>query len=303
MPQSYKEVKGVAQTFVASKMFSGIASDSQAFTKILAGMELGIAPFAAMRAVHVIQGQATLSANVMAAMVKRSGRYDYRVLKKEQDQCVIEFFEIRDGKRESVGKETFDQSEAEAAKLTGKDNWRAYPKAMMFARCMSNGVRTYCPDVFNGMSIYTPDELGGKVNHDGEFIDGEVVEVATPVQAPAIEGAPEPVAAATTDEPIVEAPEPQPSRADRKASVQEIEAELEAKVMKTMTDDKGPTDEQLDMIRELRKELGYKESVTEGKLKLVKTKDQAWASIKKLEQELEEAGSLEPQVTEPEPAA
>jgi len=176
---------------------------SMAITKIMAGQELGLAPFASMRAVHVIEGNATLSANTMAGMVKSSGRYDYDIKKKELDGCVIDFYEIRSGKRTKIGTETSDIDEARMAgmfdseceeaplkhnirKITMykkgggswqkdgcncKANWKNYPKAMMFARAISNGVRSYCPDVFSGMLVYTPDELAAQVNASGEVID------------------------------------------------------------------------------------------------------------------------------------
>lgn len=190
---SYGEIERIGKAFVASAMFGkDVNRVSIAITKIMAGQELGIAPFAAMRAIHIIEGTATLSANTMAGMVKSSGRYDYTVVDKSTDRCVIDFFEIRGGKRIKLGTETFDVSEARSADLLDpecteapdkhavrqvsrynkwrrqnetvegclcKDNWKKYPKAMMFARCMSNGVRTYCPDVFNGLAVYTPDEL------------------------------------------------------------------------------------------------------------------------------------------------
>lgn len=179
---SYQEVEQIGKAFVASGMFGrDIDRVSKAITKIMAGQELGMAPFAAMRAIHVIEGNATLSANTMAAMIKRSGRYDYEVKEKSATKCVIDYFETRGGTRRKIGTETFDEDEARAAGLLSKSNWRNYPKAMMFARCMSNGVRTYAPDVFNGMLVYTPDEMGGKVDVSGDYagaIDGEVIEPA-----------------------------------------------------------------------------------------------------------------------------
>ena len=174
---SYPEIEKLARAFVASGMFGrDMDKISKGITKIMAGQELGLAPFASMRAVYVIEGNATLSANTMAGMVKSSGRYDYEVLKKEKDVCEIAFFEVRNGKRIKLGVESFDEEEAKAAGLLHKNNWKNYPKAMMFARCISNGVRTYCPDVFSGMVVYTPDELDGQVNASGDFIEGEVVE-------------------------------------------------------------------------------------------------------------------------------
>ena len=201
---SYAEIEQIGKAFVASKMFGDdMDRTSMAITKIMAGQELGLAPFASMRAVHVIEGNATLSANTMAGMVKSSGRYDYDIKKKELDGCVIDFYEIRSGKRTKIGTETFDIDEARMAgmfdseceeaplkhnirKITMykkgggswqkdgcncKANWKNYPKAMMFARCISNGTRTYCPDVFSGMLVYTPDELNARVGHDGMVID------------------------------------------------------------------------------------------------------------------------------------
>lgn len=169
---SYAEIEKTARAFVASGMFGrDMDKISKGITKIMAGQELGLAPFASMRAVHVIEGNATLSANTMAGMVKSSGRYDYEVKKKEVGECVIDFFEYRNGKRIKIGTESFDESEAKAAGLMNKQNWQKYPKAMMFARCISNGVRTYCPDVFSGMLVYTPDELNARVGDDGNVID------------------------------------------------------------------------------------------------------------------------------------
>ena len=169
---SYGEIEKVSKAFVASGMFGrDMDKISKGITKIMAGQELGLAPFASMRAVHVIEGNATLSANTMAGMVKSSGRYDYEVKKKETDACVIDFFEHRNGKRVKIGTESFDAEEAKSAGLLNKQNWQKYPKAMMFARCISNGVRTYCPDVFSGMLVYTPDELNARVGDDGNVID------------------------------------------------------------------------------------------------------------------------------------
>lgn len=201
---SYAEIEQIGKAFVASKMFGDdMDRTSMAITKIMAGQELGLAPFASMRAVHVIEGNATLSANTMAGMVKSSGRYDYDIKKKDLTGCEIDFFEMRSGKRVKIGSETFDIDEARMAgmfdpectnaplehnirKITMykkgggswqkdgcncKANWKNYPKAMLFARCISNGVRTYCPDVFSGMLVYTPDELNAQVRADGTVID------------------------------------------------------------------------------------------------------------------------------------
>jgi len=38
-------------------------------------------------------------------------------------------------------------------------SWGRWPAAMVYARCLTAGARTYCPEVFCGTAIYTPDEL------------------------------------------------------------------------------------------------------------------------------------------------
>jgi hypothetical protein len=142
------EIKNVAVAMATSGMFPDIAKDSaKAFVKIMAGQEMGIAPFQAMSDISIIQGKAAAGGNIYASKVKANPRYDYKVDRWERDGCSITFFEIgRDGKREKLGTSTFDKEDATAAGLLSKDNWRKFPRNMYFNRAMTAGVRTFCPD-------------------------------------------------------------------------------------------------------------------------------------------------------------
>ncbi|HEX7313265.1 MAG TPA: hypothetical protein VF297_05065 [Pyrinomonadaceae bacterium] len=169
-PVARYEAPDIFQTgemLARSGYFQDARDAAQTFVKILAGRELGIGDIAAMTGIYIVKGRVTLSANLMAALVKRSGRYNYRVVEMTDKGCEIEFFE--DG--QPVGRSSFHEHEARAAGLTGGDNWKKFPRNMYFARAMSNGVKWYCPDV-SMAPIYTPDELGAQV--DGE--SGEVIE-------------------------------------------------------------------------------------------------------------------------------
>lgn len=146
-----------AQAFKASGMFPDLQSEAQAYVKILAGDELGIPPMAAMGGINVIKGKATLSANLLATLVKRHPNYDYKVLAHDAEVCRIEFTQHG----EVVGVSEFSTEDAKRAGLSGK-NWLAYPQAMMFARALTQGVRWYCPDVTAGSAAYTPEELGAE---------------------------------------------------------------------------------------------------------------------------------------------
>lgn len=191
---------------------SGYFKDSQqagqAIVKVLAGRELGFGPIASMTGINIIQGKIGIGANLIAAAVKRSGRYDYRVLTMTEKVCDIEFFENVNGKRESIGKSTFT---AEDAAKAGTQNMGKFPRNMLFARAISNGVKWYTPDVTGG-PVYTPEELGATVNEDGEIIDarpapvvalGQIVTPGGVVSASVVSQptpAPEPVKALTDDQ-------------------------------------------------------------------------------------------------------
>ena len=165
------ELNKVADNMIKSGLFKDVQSMAQASVKIMAGQEYGIGPFAAMRSIHIIQGNATLAAGLMASKVKAHPKYDYRVKTLDDTGCIISFFENVEGKAVHLGDSKFDRDDAINAGLAGKDNWKKYPRNMYFSRAISNGVRFYCPDVFYGLSVYTPDEI------DADWVDVEGVDV------------------------------------------------------------------------------------------------------------------------------
>lgn len=165
-----------------SRYFTDASDASQAIVKVLAGRELGIGPIASMTGIHIIKGKPSLGANLLASCLKRSGRYDYRVKELTDKNVSLEFFEVIGGKRESIGVSSFSFAEAQKA---GTQNLDKFPRNMLFARALSNGVRWFCPDVTGG-PVYTPEELGAPVNGDGEIIESsaKLVTPEQPKQAP-----------------------------------------------------------------------------------------------------------------------
>jgi hypothetical protein len=141
----------IGETFFKSGMFSDIKSAQQAVVKIMAGAEMGISPFAAMSGIHIIQGKPTIGAGLMAARVKGFGKYDYKVLEHSDKICSIEYFQGAN----SLGISTFT---IEDAKKAGTKNLDKFPKNMLFARAMSNGVKWYTPDIYEN-PVYVPEEM------------------------------------------------------------------------------------------------------------------------------------------------
>jgi hypothetical protein len=84
-------------------------------------------------------------------MVKSSGKYNYRVTEQTDKVCSIDFYEGA----ELIGTSTFT---IEDAKKAGTKNTDKFPRNMLFARAMSNGVKWYTPDVFAG-PVYVPEEM------------------------------------------------------------------------------------------------------------------------------------------------
>lgn len=180
--ETIADLQLVSKMYAESGFFKDAASVAKAFVKIQTGHEMGIPPMAAMTGIAIIQDKPVVGANILAAKVKMSG-YDYRVRYLGNDGCKIEFF-AKNG--ESLGMSEFMESDAKAAGLTGKDNWKKYARNMYFARAISNGQRWYCPDATSGTTVYTPDELGGKVDEEGNpvvdkqgnaVIDAEYTEI------------------------------------------------------------------------------------------------------------------------------
>jgi hypothetical protein len=148
------------------------AEVSQAVTKVLAGYELGITPIAAITGIHVIKGRIALSANLLATLIKRHPDYDYKIKSLTNDECTVLFFE----NGEEIGESTFTIEDAEKAGLLKADSgWVKFPRNMLFARAISNGVKWFCPQLTSGAPIYTPEELGENVDEEGRIIEAEIV--------------------------------------------------------------------------------------------------------------------------------
>jgi hypothetical protein len=191
----------VAKMLAESGFFGEVRDAGKALAKILAGQELGMGPIASLMGVYYQQGKVSYSANIMAAAVKKNGQYTYRVRHHDDERCSLEFFTRSSGGWESIGTSDFTMEDAERAGLTtgaNKHNWKNYPRNMLFARAMSNGVKWHTPDVFGGVTPYTPDEIGAEVvvGDDGEMrpvvsdapaLSGDVIDPAPSGWTPAAE--------------------------------------------------------------------------------------------------------------------
>jgi hypothetical protein len=191
----------LASHLARSGFFKDAAGGYQAFAKLLFGRDLGLSATAAMTGVHLVEGKPELSANLQAQMVRcyvgvHGERYDYKVLTPEDRrhvECKIVFYRVIEGRRELLGEEKFTMQDAERAELTrssrtGKpSNYLRYPRNMLFARAMSNGVAFHCPEVTGGIRVYHQGEIEphtpanpGAAHTAAQIPDAQVVEEHAP---------------------------------------------------------------------------------------------------------------------------
>lgn len=143
-----------SKVVVASRVFAQFRTPAEVAVAILAGREQGLRSIESLNSVFFVNGRPTWTANALAGFVKKSRRYDYRVKTRTETVCELVFSE----KGEEVGTSTWTIKDAERAGLHTKDVWRKYPRQMLFARALSEGVRVYCPDLIAG-GAYVVGEL------------------------------------------------------------------------------------------------------------------------------------------------
>lgn len=166
-----RELKELATVFVESGAFPDIKQVAQAMVKIIAGQELGFSPIVSMTGIHFFQGKVEFSSTLKAALIKDSGKYEYKILQHTNDCCEVAFYQRIGNEIKSLGTPVFYTIEdAQQAGLLSKDNWKKYRKDMLFAACIRQGTRRYCADVLRGVSADTDVEP----NDDGP-IDANAV--------------------------------------------------------------------------------------------------------------------------------
>ena len=169
----YQEMEKMAAVIANSGLF-GVKNPVQALALMLVAASEGLHPATAARDYHVIQGRPALKADAMLAKFQAAGG---KVEWHEYGQiCCKATFSHPQGGKVTI-EWTFEM--AKAAGLTGKDVWKQYPRAMLRARVISEGIRTVYPAVLCGM--YAPEEVRDMVDVEGA---AEVSAPDYPQQAP-----------------------------------------------------------------------------------------------------------------------
>lgn len=185
------ELEAMATHIVKSGLF-GMKRQEEAVALMLVAQAEGRHPGTVAAEYHIIQGRPALKADaILARFQSAGGKVEW---KDYTDTKVSGTFSHPAGGSLYVD---WDMERAKAAGLGGKDNWKKYPRQMLRARVISDGVRGVYPAVLQG--FYTPEEVQ-------DFVSAPAANAPVAVSAtPVIEDKPKPAKKAKEVAPVIEA--------------------------------------------------------------------------------------------------
>ena len=141
----------LADAFCRSGLF-GVKTKEQAIALMAICEAEGLHPAKAVQEYHIIQGRPALKADAMLARFQSAG--GKVAWSSMTDVRVSGTFTHAQGGSVEI---EWTIEMAKRAGLTKNPTWNQYPRAMLRARCISEGIRTVFPGVVVG--TYTPEEV------------------------------------------------------------------------------------------------------------------------------------------------
>ena len=158
---------------VAKSNLFGCKTPDQAMALMLLAQAEGVHPAKAIQDYHIIEGKPALRADAMLARFQAAGgRVEWTSY---TDERVAAKFSHPQGGTIEVD---WDQARAKAAGLLNRKNWQSYPRQMLRARVISEGVRTVYPGASSG--IYTAEEVQDMAPAEPVRVEAVAVETAPP---------------------------------------------------------------------------------------------------------------------------
>lgn len=147
----FNEIENMALAVSKSKLF-GVNTPEQAMSLMILCQAEGLHPGIAMRDYHIIKGRPALKADAMLARFQQAGgKVEW---KEYTDEKVTGVFSHPAGGTLEL---SWSLEQAKRIGIADKDNWKNYPRAMLRARVISEGIRSVYPGCVVG--VYTPEEV------------------------------------------------------------------------------------------------------------------------------------------------
>lgn len=151
-PTSTEQAQQIAQWFAKSGLLAGFKSPEQVFLAMAVGAELGIPPTAAVRAIHVIEGKPTLSADLMIALVLRSPHCEFFRCVETTDERAT-YSTQRRGEPAPMTLSYSIEDARKAQLVKSGSNWDKRPRVMLRHRAAAELARLVYPDVVLGLYV------------------------------------------------------------------------------------------------------------------------------------------------------
>lgn len=172
---------------------------ANAFVAAEIGAALGLEPLQALASIAVINGRATLSSDLMAAVIRRAG-HTLRIVENSPESVTATL--IRADDKTFKFEVTWDKDKATKAGLWGQRGpWSQYPTQMLRARAITEVARQGASEALMGM-IYSPEDFGATITDTGEVLEAEIVNEAPAKPAPAAKPGAKPAAGPSQPAPL-----------------------------------------------------------------------------------------------------
>jgi len=142
---TFDEMTRLAESIAKSRLF-GMKTADEALALMAISAAEGVHPALAARDYHIIQGRPTLKSDAMLSRFQSAGG-KMTMVEYTDTRVVAEFSHPQGGKVVI----DWDTERAKKAGLGNKDTWKQYPRQMLRARVISEGVRTVFPGATAGM--------------------------------------------------------------------------------------------------------------------------------------------------------
>jgi hypothetical protein len=142
----YEQVQSMAQAMAKSGLF-GMKTPEQALALMLVAQAEGQHPATIAQDYDIIQGRAARKTHsVLARFQAAGGRIEWHALSDTEADATFSH-------PQGAARIRWTIEMARKIGLAGKDNWKHYPRAMLRARCIAEGVRAAYPAAIGGLLV------------------------------------------------------------------------------------------------------------------------------------------------------
>jgi len=143
---TFDTMERMAHSMVKSKLF-GVKTPDEALALMMVAQAEGQHPATIVQDYDIIQGRAARKTHsVLARFQQAGGRVEWHELSDTKAEATFSH-------PQGIARIAWTIDQAKRIGLTNKDNWKNYPRAMLRARCIAEGVRAAFPAAIGGMLV------------------------------------------------------------------------------------------------------------------------------------------------------